>query len=217
MKVPIPVDVPVMIHSSFHGLAREGYTPYTFFTSWLSHHGQVLMPAMSWKTVKPGGTFDVRSTPSCTGVLSEYFRLHYATHRTLHPTHSICSTYEIQREWWREAWIMMLGIGMDCCTLLHDVEREIAPDKYFETELQSYTVIDWKDVSTPMTVRPTKRLPRDYWLVQDALAEQGYLHTGQIGSVLWFAFPAEAAYRLASQMLRTNPRAFLDSPRYRMM
>ena len=144
-RLGIPRDGVVLVHSSLRQLARDGYPLDVVMAALLGHMaaGTLLLPTMSWRFVKPSSpVFDEIATPSNTGALAEQFRLNHATHRSLHPTHSVAglgreaadllATHHLDETPCsaaspfgkladRDGWVVMLGITMDCCTLIHHV------------------------------------------------------------------------------------------------
>ena len=84
-------------------------------------------------------------------VLAERFRLDYASHRSLHPTHSVAaygrlaahltsthhlddtpcaltSPYGKARQ--EDAHVVLLGVGLERCTAIHHAEEIVAPEVY---------------------------------------------------------------------------------------
>jgi aminoglycoside 3-N-acetyltransferase len=146
-----PGDV-LVVHSAFRRLSRAGYRAEELIETLLGCCGTLAMPAMSWRIVTPEKPlFDELATPSHVGIVPEVFRLRYATHRSLHPTHSVTaagplaetltathhlgatpcaanSPYGIMRR--HPTRILMLGCGFERCTAIHLPEEAVAPDLY---------------------------------------------------------------------------------------
>ncbi len=107
------------------------------------------MPTMTWRTVTPDSPdFDELATPSHTGILTEIFRTTMAQARSLHPTHSVAgcganvssilgghhlddtpcaanSPYGRMRRF--DAWVLLLGVGLEKCTAIHHAEEMVDP------------------------------------------------------------------------------------------
>ena len=205
--------------------------------------GTILFPTMSWRFVKPDrNVFDELQTPSNTGLLTEIFRTRHAERRSLHPTHSVaglgpacgsllsahhrCVTpcgpeSPFRRLVGVEAHVLMLGIGMDCCTLLHAAEEEIAPDLYVRppSEAEAYVCVDRAGGRHDVTLRRHQFLQRDYWQCQDRLHSRGELQIFAIDNSICRVFAAQAMFELATGMLRDKPSALLaeSGQRYRWM
>jgi aminoglycoside 3-N-acetyltransferase len=244
-RLGIPGDGVLLVHSAFKTFARDGHSAHGVLEALMSHMsaGTLLLPTMSWRYVKPEKpVFDELLTPSNTGHLTELFRVNHATHRSLHPTHSCAGRGRFAGEvlgehhlgetpcWERspfgklakyDAWILMLGISMDCCTLIHHVEEMVAPDLYCRpsSAAENYIVRDRRGTEYPMRLRRHLFLPRDYWQFQDALAAAGKFKAAAIDGSICRAFRARDLVSLAGDTLRSRPDAIIAGPgqRYRMM
>ncbi|MBI2961287.1 MAG: AAC(3) family N-acetyltransferase [Betaproteobacteria bacterium] len=238
-------DAAVMVHSAFRGLAREGLAPQAVAEELCDYFasGTLLMPTMSWRFVKPANPeFSELDTPSNTGILTEVFRTTLATARSLHPTHSVAGIGRRAAELLAEhhldptpcsarspfgklpivdGWVLMLGIGMDCCTLVHHGEETVAVDIYLKpaSETETYLCRDRAGQAHTVRLRRHKFLPRDYWQFQDRLAASGRLRLTRIGNVLCRAFAARELHRMVIETLQARPDAILarDGQRYRRM
>ena len=234
-----------MVHSSFKPLAREGHEPPAVLKAMVDYmsSGTILLPTMSWRYVKPETPmFDELQTPSNTGILTELFRTNYATARSLHPTHSVAGRGKLAEDLLSghhldetpcslrspfgllaryDAWILMLGISMDCCTLIHHIEEIVAPDLYLKprAERETYTCRDRKGREVTVHLRRHLLLPRDYWQFQDVLATRGELRTARIDNSVCRAFRAADMVRAVTDVMTRRPDAVIARPgqRYRMM
>lgn len=241
----IPRDGVLLVHSSFKGLARDGHDAAAVLKALVDYMepGTLLLPTMSWRFVKPDKPlFDELQTPSNTGILTELFRTQYATARSLHPTHSIAGRGKLAEELLGshqlsetpcsevspvgllakyDGWVLMLGISMDCCTLIHHVEEMIAPDVYVRplSERETYRCLDRQGREVQVPLRRHLFLPRDYWQFQDLLAAEGLLRVAQLDSSICRAFRAIDMVRVVTEALVRRPDAALARPgqRYRMM
>src|SRR6185437_12163998 len=162
----IPRDGVLFMHSSFRRLGASGYQAEGFLEALCDylHRGTVLLPAMSWRLVTPANpVFDELKTPSITGILTELFRRNFATHRSLHPTHSVAGrgqdaaallgTHHLDVTPCsdrsptgllapHEGHVVLLGVEMDSCTLVHHSEEKFASDIYLRPEIEHYTCRD---------------------------------------------------------------------------
>ena len=244
-RLGIPRDGVLMVHSSFKTLAREGHKPPAVLRALVDYMepGTILFPTMSWRYVKPESpVFDELQTPSNTGVLTELFRTQYATARGLHPTHSVAGRGKLAEDLLGghhfdetpcsarspfgllaryDAWLLMLGITMDCCTLIHHVEEMVAPDLYLkpQAERETYTCRDRKGQEITVHLRRHLFLPRDYWQFQDVLAAQGELRTARIDNCMCRAFRATDMVCVVTEALTARRDSIVARPgqRYRMM
>lgn len=244
-KLGIPRDSALLVHSAFRQLGREGLTPDFAIEDLMGHMaaGTLLLPTMSWRFVKPAQPcFSEIDTPSNTGILTEEFRTRFATARSIHPTHSVaglgrevgtfldehhldatpCSPRSpFGKLVTADGWVLMLGIGFDCCTGVHHGEEVVAPDLYLkpESQAETYTCVDRHGTEHQVRLRRHQLLPRDYWQFQDALHCAGMLKIGYLGSVVCRAFRAADLHSVVCERLRVTPDAIIASnlQRYRIM
>lgn len=85
----------VFIHSSINGLNLDfpSYLIIKIFLDTVGKEGTILFPTYpklnSYKFLKSGEIFNIRKTPSYTGILSEFARRQKNAIRSLHPTKSV--------------------------------------------------------------------------------------------------------------------------------
>lgn len=128
--------------------------------------GTLLLPSFPGYSENGPFFFDVRKTPSQTGIVCEFFRRRPGVIRSLNPIHSVCAIGPMAEELLSEHHLdpytcgskspfakiadhggQVLGLGLPPCytTLLHTVE-DIDPEKYpkavYVKEPVNYTVID---------------------------------------------------------------------------
>jgi aminoglycoside 3-N-acetyltransferase len=91
----------IFVHSSLDGLNLE-FPPIhilTLLDDIVGSHGTIVFPTYpqlgSYEFLRQGLIFDVRKTPSFTGLLSELARRQPGALRSLHPTKSVCARGEI--------------------------------------------------------------------------------------------------------------------------
>jgi aminoglycoside 3-N-acetyltransferase len=204
-------DGVLMVHSAFRGLKREGFCAQDFIDALLTWLGSrtLLMPTMTWRSVKPAGPeFNELTTESHTGILTEIFRTTMAQARSLHPTHSVAgcggnvseildghhlddtpcsinSPYGRMRRF--DAWVLLLGIGLEKCTAIHHAEELVDPASYLKhpADADRYTCVDRRGKSYEVRVRgPKDPKHPDH----EFPAFEPKLHTmqrGMIGDVIW--------------------------------
>ncbi len=244
-RLNIPREGVLLVHSAFKAFAREGHDADTVVRTLVDYMapGTLLLPTMSWRFVKPDKpVFDELQTPSNTGILTEIFRTKYATRRSLHPTHSVAGCGRLVNELLgthhldetpcaalspfgllagHDGWVLMLGISMDCCTLIHHVEEMTAPDLYVRppAERETYTCRDRQGREVTVSLRRHLFLSRDYWQFQDLLAAEGQLRVTMVDGIVCRAFRAQDMVRVATDVLKKRPDAIIAKPgqRYRMM
>jgi len=234
----VPRDGLVLIHCAFRGLSRAGFRGEAVVDALAAcmESGTILMPAMSWRAVNPANpVFDEILTPSIVGVLTELFRVRLATHRSLHPTHSVAGrgrlvdallgTHHLDetpcsaRSPWGllddyDARVVLLGVEMDSCTLVHHVEETIAPDLYLQPaeSRERYICRDRNGREIEVYTRRTRRLPRNFWQFENILAAEGGIRRYNITGTPCIGFRARDMVRIISETLRRRPDAIIAKP-----
>jgi len=244
-RLGVPRDGVLFVHSAFRDLGREGFSPDGVIEELVEHvrGGTLLLPTMSWRYVKPADPrFSELDTPSNVGVLTEVFRTRWAGARSLHPTHSVAGRGRDAATMLGEhhlddtpcpprspygkllpadAWILMLGIGFDCCTLIHHGEEVVAMDLYVrpKEQTETYDCTDRTGRVHRVRLRRHLFLPRDYWQFQDMLEQAGRLRLAYSGACVIRAFRARDLHERVLAVLGARPDAILAQPgqRYRRM
>ncbi|MDE7263844.1 MAG: AAC(3) family N-acetyltransferase [Anaeroplasmataceae bacterium] len=145
----------LMLHSSLKSFgAVEGRDILQAFKEYFKD-GLVILPTHTWNTItKDGDIFDVNSTPSCVGALTNLALQDSEFKRSCHPTHSVCAygkakdIYLKQDEnqltpvsptgcfgslWKWDAKILFMGAPLSKNTFIHSVEEEMdVPDRFTE-------------------------------------------------------------------------------------
>ncbi|KZN47188.1 AAC(3) family N-acetyltransferase [Pseudoalteromonas luteoviolacea] len=232
----------IMVHSAFKQLSKQDVQIESFcqFLQRYFFEGNVIMPTMTWRTVTPEkNTFDLRTTPSHTGVLSEIFRTQFATHRSLHPTHSVSawgkaaqvltashhlasgpcsenSPYGIieNSDLLSNTYILCLGVALESCTYIHHFEELFAPDIYLEDTKEAYTLIDHNAHNVEyLAQRHTKRV-RDFHQFGLPLFQNKDLLLAQYGNCDITLVRAKALSKLIRTSFAISPMATLAHAAY---
>jgi aminoglycoside 3-N-acetyltransferase len=237
-RAAVPGDGVLFVHSAFRRLGVAGFRAEAFIEALIDymHAGTLVMPTMTWRVVTPASPwFDERHTVSHVGVLPELFRLHYATHRSLHPTHSVAalgrvageltathhlgdtpcalsSPYGIARQ--TDAHIVLLGIGLERCTAIHHAEEIVAPDTYlFPPEAaESYWLRDRDGAVHAMRLRRHLRLNRNFPQFEAPLARTGWLRSGDLDGTRWLAVAQADLIAEVCATLERDPLAIIAPP-----
>lgn len=237
-SLDIAADRPLVVHCAFAGLAHAGFNATAIADAMIDYLAPttLLMPTMSWRSVNPGNpVFDELATPGITGILSETFRQRHATRRSLHPTHSVAAKGDLTdtllamhhledtpchaRSPWGllddvAANVLLIGVGMERCTLMHHVEELVAPELYLQPpeRRERYICRDRFGNEISMYTRRHLKLRRNFHIFENALAEQGGVRYAREGAVLARAFRADEMVPLALEMLRREPDLILTRP-----
>jgi len=198
----------VMVHSSMDAISRRvpGLAPFSLIQMiqrLLTVEGTLLMPTFPFtgkqlRYVERTSHFDVRRTPSQSGLITEVFRRMPGVVRSLHPTHSIAGWGKYAKNLLdshhhgtafgvlspiyrlREFEGIIIGIGTrvrTSFTILH-VPEEVHPkarEHFFERDQRRMTVVDGStEIEYPL--RPLRaEVSRNYSRVERILMEEGIL------------------------------------------
>jgi len=237
--LPILKDVPrdgvLIVHSAIGTLSRQGFRAEGMIEAFVDYMagGNVFMPTMTWRTVRPDHPiWDEIGTPSHTGVLSEIFRTRYATGRSIHPTHSAAglgpaanallsrhhigttpvsenSPYALMRDY--DAYVLMIGCGLETCTAIHLPEETIAVDLYVRPYESGalYQCRDRRGTVHEVWARRHWSLNRNFPKFAAPLAAQGRLKTAEILGCPYTIVSLRALLRHVFASLIADPRATL--------
>ena len=152
----------VLVHASFNALGCRSMTPTDVIAGLLQvvgDRGNLLMPALSYAQ-HPPHIHSTLGTPSNVGIIAETFRTRPGTHRSVHPTHSVCGTgpdvaalftdhhldttpcgphSPFHKLPAMDGKILMLGCGLRPNTSMHAIE-ELCPPPYLFGEMCEYTI-----------------------------------------------------------------------------
>jgi aminoglycoside 3-N-acetyltransferase len=221
----------VVVHASYRSLGIEH--PETIIHALIhaiGDSGTLLFPALSYLQTPPT-VHDTRTTPSCVGFLSEYFRTRPGTRRSLHPTHSVCgigadledllddhvedSTPCGPRSPFHKLLhcggkILMLGCELRPNTTMHAIEEYAVPPYLFGAPL-TYTITDAKGTTFDKTYTPHdfRGFVQRYDRVE-ALLDRPQLMQGFVGKAAAYLIDAGALYRQALAQLSHDPFFFVD-------
>jgi aminoglycoside 3-N-acetyltransferase len=205
------------------------------FLDYMSN-GTLVMPTMSWRTVtRDHPHWDEIETRSETGILSEIFRTRYASHRSIHPTHSAAaygaqadilvahhhlddtpvspnSPYGLMKPY--RAFVLMIGVGLETCTAIHLPEETIAPDVYLRPidPAELYQCRDRTGRVHEVRTRRHWRLDRDFPQFAAPLGRNGLLQSGDLEGCGYTIVGLGDLLNTVVVALNDNPRATLRAP-----
>jgi aminoglycoside 3-N-acetyltransferase len=234
----IPPNGVLFLHSAFRGLAAQGFRAEAFIDGLIDYMrpGTLVMPTMTWRVVTPEQpVFDESETASHVGVIPELFRRHYATYRSLHPTHSVAalgrqaaaltathhlgdtpcgigSPYGIARG--MDAHVLLLGIGLERCTAIHHAEEIAAIDTYLDPPEAAvpFRLRARDGTAHAMWLRRHLRLNRDFPQFSAKLAARGVLRRGDFHGTPWQAVAQAELLDEVIGALHRDPRAIVAPP-----
>jgi aminoglycoside 3-N-acetyltransferase len=237
-RFAVPRNGTLVVHSAIAPLSRQGFRAEAMIETLLDYlgAGNLFMPTMTWRTVTlDNPCWDEMATPSHTGVLTEIFRTRYAVARSIHPTHSVAgcgpaaalllsrhhidttpvsdnSPYGLMRDY--HAYVLMIGVGLECCTAIHLPEEAINVDLYVRPPEQAelYHCLDRTGVVHRVWTRRHPRLDRDFPQFAAPLAERGLLESGTMHGCPYTIVALRDLLRHVFAALIENPRATLRQP-----
>jgi aminoglycoside 3-N-acetyltransferase len=219
----------VYCHSS---LSRFGYveggaeTVIDALLEVVGDEGTLAMPAGTYSLKREGSVFDVRSSPSELGAITEAFRRR-ATHRSHHLTESVCALGRLAKELtethsatpcgaespfrkfiYLDAQILLLGVPHNNNTTFEAIEEWIAPEYVRFREIKNAFIIDEDGVKKPL---PTKvhdmPLPYDFNRMDLPLFRAGAQTQIVIGEAIVRRVSARKMYEVTRRAIEENTYA----------
>lgn len=203
----VPKEKPVLVHSSLSAFGFVPGGPQTLLESlqtYLQPDTTIVFPTHSWGLVSRGlRTFDARSTPSCVGAVTEWFRQQPNVIRSLHPTHSVAalgpmaaaitsrhedsvtpcgleSPYE--RLLAMDATILFLGAPLTTNTSYHCCEGIVGVPYLLRDHLVDFELVDQEGgrIQKSMALHQAG-VPRNLEPLNSMLKDQGVLNSVPLG------------------------------------
>ena len=198
----------------------------------LGTKGTLMMPTLSFVSVSElNPYFDVKTTPSCAGALSEYFRLRDDTIRSLHPTHSVAGTGNDAAEFLNEHYqdntpvgvhspfsklkeaegkILFIGCGLQPNTSMHGVEELVMPP-YLFGDASKYFLTDERGAHFSKVYRNHnfEGYAQRYERIENLLDEE-QLKKGRILKAQCYLVDAKSMWQAAYQKLREDALYFVE-------
>lgn len=236
IKLGVEPGKTILIHSAFSSLSRQGFLAEYFLENILNFigDGTLALPTMSWREVSPSQpVFNELETRSNVGILSEVFRLKFAERRSLHPTHSVASVgsntdYLLKDHhldirpcsevspWGRLAdlnvQIILIGVDMDNCTLIHHLEETRAANVYLREEVEVYTCIGRNGSSIHVSTRRHRKLYRNFYKFREILSKLGQLNVADLGDCHFYGFRAKDLVACVSSEFEHTIEATIAGP-----
>lgn len=230
----------LMIHSSMKAIGEvEGGadTVLDAFSEYMKN-GLLLFPTHSWKEIHYDAinpVFDVRSTPSCVGILGNLFMKREGVRRSLHPTHSVAALGKGAAEYicgeeraitpcpaegcWgklytQHATILFLGCTLRSNTFIHHVEeKNNIPDR-LRSAPYPIRIIDenGENYTTDMYGHHSSAgdVSENYIKLEKPFVFGGAVHYGTFGDAACVIGDAVKMADITTQLLKQTPNMFAD-------
>lgn len=221
----------LMVHSSYKTL--ELSHPEIIVQALLQavgEKGTLMMPALTYLQ-QPSHMHDTRTTPSCVGYLTEYFRTRPGTLRSLHPTHSVCAVGPAAEEVLEfhildktpcgpnspfnyllhyNGKILMLGCGLTANTSMHAIEEYVRPPYLLSTP-KVYTITDSAGDTFRKAYYPHKfwDLHQRYDRINEFMTAPA-LRTGKVGAADCHLIEAGPLFEAVLGKLKEDPFYFVE-------
>ena len=238
-RMRVPSEGVLVVHSAIGKLSRQGFRAEKMIEALLDYMsgGTVVMPTMTWRAVTPQNPFwDEIATCSETGVLTDIFRTCYSSARSIHPTHSVAacgaaaeelvaqhhlddtpvsskSPYGLMRAY--PSYILMIGVGLECCTAIHLPEETIASDVYLRplNPAEIYHCNDRHGRVHDVRTRRHWKLDRDFPKFGQPLAAEGRLQIGDIDGCGYIIVGLQDLLLAVTNALLADKNATLEQSR----
>lgn len=225
----------LLVHSSLKSLGTVSGGPETVIEGLLEalgRDGTLLMPALSYESVKPENpVFSSLDTPCCIGALPEFFRKRPGTMRSVHPTHSVCGTGPGARQMLgthiqdvtpcgpnspfrklrdHAGQILFIGCGLRPNTSMHAVEELVEPPYLYGGWVEyRITLADGSNASMRVRSHGFKGWQQRYERIECLMEAKG-LSAGKVNSADCFLLEAAAFWQTAHEKLAESPLYFVD-------
>ena len=193
--------------------------------------GTAMVPTLTGRredSAEDPPVFDVRQTPTWTGLIPETLRRRAGARRSLHPTHSAaaigpqadflirdhltCDTpcgpgSPYLRLADLDGKVVFLGVGLTCCTLLHGVEELAHAAYHMQPRPVRAVITDWDGRRLERKVRIHDwGAPRDFSALEPIFVKAGIMRLGKVGEAAIRVLAARPAVERALALLRESPR-----------
>jgi len=228
----------LLVHSSYRATGKAAGGPVGFIEALLEAigpAGTLLMPNLNIPgpfTVENPPCFDVEGghIGDKLGIVPQTFKERFATHFSLHPTHSMMGRGPAAREilsgheaagtccgpatpWETYARMggktLLVGVTQACNTTYHCAEESL-PDTYKLTRavVRGKVIAGGREVPVPSRLHLWGK-PADFGILNDELARNGWLARGKVGLADSMLIQAGPFLDLAAEKLRIDPHYFL--------
>lgn len=236
----LPKGASVLVHSSLSSLGHvEGAAAAVVdaLLDAVGPEGTLLVPNLPfWGTLsaylETGPTFDVRSTPSQMGAVTEALRRRGDAKRSLHSSHSAAVVGALREEMTRDheqcdvtcgvtspyyrnahrpnGFILMIGVGLRSMTTFHSVEETNELPYLFSGRVYASTVIDYEGETLAIRTRAyNDNITRDFMAAEPMLLREGLMRIGRAGEAECRLMDARGTFECVERACRKDPYLLL--------
>ena len=228
----------VVVHSSYKKIGNTEGGPRTVIEALadvLGPEGALLLPNLNIPhefTAANPPRFDLKRDPlkQTLGIIPELFKFDFATHFSVHPSHSMMGIGRKAADilkghekaglpcgpgtpWEKNALaggrILLIGVDQKCNTTYHCAEEQI-PDSYQLSMdvIEGTVLIDERKMVVPSRLHVWGNRP-DFNIINPELEAMGALRIGLVGKARTLCIDARAFLDLCLAKMRQDPRYFL--------
>lgn len=231
----------LLVHSSYKAIGETEGRGEAVLDSLIDYMetGLLLLPSHTWESVNSVNTenpvMDVRTTPSCVGILPELFRKRPGVHRSLHPTHSVCGLgrYAVdflagdhladtpcgfrtvyRRIYEQNGQILLIGVDFMSNTFIHGIEEWCGVPGILKEERTPLYVVDHdgNTHSTPMHCHTPSCCSSKAFESEEAMIAAGAVTRGKFGNADCLLCDAGKLSDELERMIKTGKICFPPSP-----
>ncbi|TFH05039.1 MAG: AAC(3) family N-acetyltransferase [Spirochaetales bacterium] len=232
-------DAPLLVHSSVKSLGplSIGLDGVIGALKESVREAPLLLPTLSYEGISwSRPVFDARTTPSCVGILPEYFRTLPGVRRSCHITHSVAALGDDDGDFVGEhhldttpggphspfrrladhdGQILMLGCGLKPNTSMHAIEELILPDYLFLNGVFSYEATDSMGVQRTLATRrhDFAATVQRYDRITEVLDPGTELREGRVLKAHCHLIQAHALWEKVYAAMKADPVRFVDRAR----
>lgn len=237
----------LMVHSSMKAIGEVEGGADTVVDALMEYmkDGLLILPTHTWAQMNREYTrFDVKTEPSCVGLLTNLFRIRPGVKRSLHPTHSVVAFGKDAQAYvsgeensftpcarngcWgklldRHAQILFLGCPLTKNTFLHGVEEWNEIPNRLSKEAQDFVSVDenGKEYVIPQfrhhCEAPVEEVSQFYGKMEAPFLKGGAITYGVFGSAKCILGDAVKMAEITSGYLKKNSHLFDDAKIVQMM
>ena len=195
----------------------------------LTNNGLLIFPAFSYISVTDlTPDFNVRTTPSCTGIISELFRHYPDVERSIHPFHSLTAwggdsksftaghemfetSFDRNSPWGRllerNAKVLLAGVDLTSATFLHAVEQWSGVPVLSREPVIRY-IVNGNTRKEMKIFWHTGAHSENYMRAESLLLESGAMKKIKFGSAESYLLDCQKTWQLLQGVLQKNPDFF---------
>ena len=225
-----------MVHSSLRSLGHVAGGAGTVVDALLDavgKEGTVMVPNLPFRGslnryLETDPTFDVRTTPSRMGAVTEALRKRPKARRSLHSSHSAAVVGALRDEMTRDhetcdltcgvtspyyrnahrpnGFVLMIGVDLHCMTTFHAVEETNELPYMFSGKVYASTVIDYE--GSPLTIRTrgyVDGVKRDFTSPEPLLLKEGLITIGKVAEAECRFMDAQGTFDCVERAVRKDP------------